>query len=319
VRKSLEEEIEAFLAFAGLERGLAENTMAGYQLDLTQFARFARGRGRAAWAEVEGADVADWLYSLSDGAYSNASLCRKLSSLRAFERFLTREGRLERSFMERVAGPKLRRAAPATLSVAEVGRLLEVPREDRPEGLRDRAIMELLYASGLRASELTALRLTQLDLDQGAVAVFGKGSKERAVPVGSRAREALRRYLEAGRPRLVRPRTASAVFLSNRGAAISRKTIWLNIRKYARAAGIEKPVKPHLLRHSFATHLLAGGADLRVIQELLGHADISTTQIYTAVEAERTRAAHQRYHPRRRMAGPPVEGRPAGAKGHEAR
>ncbi len=293
------EEIEAYLAFASLEKGLAENTVLSYQQDIEQFASFvAKKRGRNKWSQVESDDASDWIYMLSDKDYSNASLCRKLSALRMFVSYLLREEKISKSFLELVTGPKLRRKAPDALTIGEVERLLDAPDLTTPAGLRDRAILELLYSSGLRVSELCEAKLQQIDIANGAVKVYGKGSKERVVPMGFQAVIALSGYLDQGRPRLVKPITGSGCFLSNRGIPISRKTVWVLIKKYARKAGIEKPVKPHGLRHSFATHLLTGGADLRVIQELLGHADISTTQIYTSVEAERVATAHEEYHPR---------------------
>ncbi len=296
---NLLEEIEAYLAFASLEKGLAKNTVLSYQQDIQQFADFiSKTHGRRKWSEVVAGDASDWIYRLSDEDYSNASLCRKLSALRMFVSFLVREEKIEKSFLELVSGPKLRRKAPDALTVGEVERLLDAPDLTTPAGLRDRAILELLYSSGLRVSELCGVKLQQIDIANGAVKVYGKGSKERVVPMGFQAVIGLSGYLDQGRPRLVKPITGSGCFLSNRGVPISRKTVWVIIKKYARKAGIEKPVKPHGLRHSFATHLLTGGADLRVIQELLGHADISTTQIYTSVESERVSTAHEEYHPR---------------------
>ncbi len=293
------EGIDAFLAFAALEKGLSSNTIQGYQRDLEQFAAFAReSKKRVEWTQVEGSDASDWIYTLSEGDYSNASLCRKLSSLRMLCSFLLKEERVDRSFMELVAGPKLRRKAPDALTIGEMEALLDTPDLTTPLGLRDRAILELLYSSGLRVSELCGALLQQIDIANGAIKVYGKGSKERVVPMGFQAVIALSGYLEQGRPYLVKPKTGSACFLSNRGTPISRKTVWVLVKRYAEKAKIEKPVKPHGLRHSFATHLLTGGADLRVIQELLGHADISTTQIYTTVESERLKTAHEEYHPR---------------------
>ncbi len=295
----LQEAIEAYLAFASLEKGLSEHTTHGYQRDLKQFADFvADTRGRDDWREVVAQDVSDWIYQLSEESFSNASLCRKLSALRTFASYLLRENCIERSFTELATGPKLRRKTPDTLTIAEIEALLDAPDLTTPAGLRDRAILELLYSSGLRVSELCGSLLQQIDIASGAVKVYGKGSKERVVPMGFQAVIALSGYLEQGRPHFVRRHTGSGCFLSNRGTPISRKTVWFLLKKYAGKAGIEKPVKPHGLRHSFATHLLTGGADLRVIQELLGHADISTTQIYTSVESERVRTAHEEYHPR---------------------
>lgn len=291
-------EVDAFLAWIELEKGLAANTAESYQSDLAQCACFLRRRKVSGWREVDGSDVTDWLYSLSEKEYLASSLARKLTALRMFARFLVREGLREADFTELISAPKLVRNLPGTLTLEEVTRLLEAPDERSPHGLRDRAFLELFYSSGLRVSELCTLTLQQVDLDHGFLRVYGKGSKERVVPVGSKAVEALQAYLANGRPLLVKGKTGSELFISERGTAISRKTIWFLIKKHARAAGIEKPVKPHLLRHSFATHLLAGGADLRAIQELLGHANISTTQIYTAVEGSRLLEEHAQFHPR---------------------
>lgn len=296
----LRERLDAFLAFLELERGLSRNTLAAYQTDLLQFAEgLARG-GITNWNSVVGANVSDWLYRLSEGGVAVSSMARKLSAVRMLARYLVKEGVCRSDFTELVEGPKVVRKLPATLSVADMKKLLAAPTAGTPQALRDRAILELFYSSGLRVSELTGLNLQQIDLQQGFVRVFGKGSKERVVPVGSQAAEAVATYLAAGRPGLVKPRTGSAVFLSERGQAISRKTIWALIKGYAQKAGLPKSVKPHLLRHSFATHLLSGGADLRAIQEMLGHADIGTTQIYTAVETSRLTEQHSRYHPRGR-------------------
>lgn len=301
---NLLEGVDDFLAYLSLEKGLSENTLQGYESDLRQFLDRLQATSRpSSWREVTAADVSDWIYSLSEEDYSNASLCRKLSAVRAIDAFLLRDRSIEKSFTEIVVGPKLRRKAPFTLSIQEVDRLLRAPDETTPQGLRDRAMLELFYSSGLRVSELSGLQLQQIDLDLGALKVFGKGSKERVCPMGSKAVAAMDNYLRNGRPALVKAKTGSAVFLSARGTAISRKTVWFLVKKYTQAAGIDKPVKPHMLRHSFATHLLTGGADLRIIQELLGHADISTTQIYTTVEAERTRSAHEEFHPRSREMG----------------
>lgn len=300
---SLLEGVEDFFVYLSLEKGLSENTLEGYQSDLDQFlARLKKTSNPSSWKKVTAADVSDWIYALSEEDYSNASLCRKLSAVRALDSYLLREKLVAKSFTEIVVGPKLRRKAPFTLSIQEVERLLDAPDLTTPQGLRDRAMLELFYSSGLRVSELTGLMLQQIDLDLGGLKVYGKGSKERVCPMGSKAVAAIDNYLRNGRPSLVKPKTGSSVFLSARGTAISRKTVWFLVKKHTKAAGIDKPVKPHMLRHSFATHLLTGGADLRIIQELLGHADIATTQIYTSVEAERTKSAHDEFHPRSRNA-----------------
>lgn len=291
-------EVDAFLAWIELEKGLAVNTTESYQSDLVQCATFLDRQRIAGWLDVTGADVTDWLYSLSESHYLASSLARKLTALRMFARFLVRERIREDDFTELISAPKLARNLPGTLTAEEVTKLLEAPDPRTPHGLRDRAFLELFYSSGLRVSELCGLTLQQVDLENGFLRVYGKGSKERVVPVGSKAVEALQAYLANGRPALVKGKTGSELFISERGTGISRKTIWHWIKKHAKSAGIEKPVKPHLLRHSFATHLLAGGADLRAIQELLGHANISTTQIYTAVEGSRILDEHARFHPR---------------------
>jgi integrase/recombinase XerD len=291
-------DIEAFLGFISLERGLAKNTVAAYTRDLDQAAKYFSRHGAADWRAVTAAQAGAWVHSLSSARYTVASLSRKLTALRMLARFLVREKIRADDFTELLSGPKLVRRIPDTLSVGEVARLLAAPTGGDPRALRDRALLELFYSSGLRVSELAALMLQQVDLENGFIRVFGKGSKERVVPVGGKARDALAAYLVSGRPSLVKPRTGSQFFLNNRGAALSRVMLWMLVKKYAQRAGITKNVKPHGLRHSFATHLLTGGADLRAIQEMLGHASISTTQIYTAVEPGRLLAQHTKFHPR---------------------
>ena len=291
-------DIEAFLGFISLERGLSKNTVAGYRRDLDQAATYLAKHGAAGWREVTPTQAGAWIHSLTSARYQASSLARKLTALRMLARFLVREKIRDDDFTALIAGPKLARKLPGTLSEAEVGRLLAAPVGGDPRALRDRALLELFYSSGLRVSELAALALQQVDLENGFIRVFGKGSKERIVPVGGQARDALATYLASGRPHLVKPRTGSQFFLNNRGSALSRVMLWMLVKKYAQRAGIAKNVKPHGLRHSFATHLLTGGADLRAIQEMLGHASISTTQIYTAVEPGRLLAQHAKYHPR---------------------
>jgi len=299
---ALANDLDGFIGFLELERGLSPHTLSGYESDLRQCARFLARQGVRAWTEAEPAQLTDWIYSLSEEAFAVSSLARKLTALRTFARYLVRERLCERDFTELLVGPKLVRKIPGTLTPGEVGRLLAAPAGGDAYALRDRAMLELFYASGLRVSELAGLTLQQVDLDHGFVRVFGKGSKERVVPVGSKARDALAIYLVAARRFFVKPRTGSQLFLSERGTAISRKMLWVLIKKYAKLAGITRPVKPHLLRHSFATHLLSGNADLRAIQEMLGHANIGTTQIYTAVAPDRRITEHARFHPRNKAA-----------------
>ncbi len=296
------EPIEAFLGFMSLERGLAKNTVESYRRDLDQAATYFSNHGAADWRTVTADHATAWVHSLSSARYTVASLARKLTALRMLARYLLREKIRETDFTTLVSGPKLRRKIPQTLSEDEVARLIAAPTGTGPRDLRDRALLELFYSSGLRVSELAALTLQQVDLEHGFVRVFGKGSKERVVPLGGKASDALANYLAAGRPSLVKnKKTGSQFFLNNRGSALSRMGLWLIVKEHARRAGITKNVKPHALRHSFATHLLTGGADLRAIQEMLGHASISTTQIYTAVEPQRLVDHHAKFHPRNRQ------------------
>jgi integrase/recombinase XerD len=295
-------DIESFLGYIGLERGLSANTVVGYRRDLDQCAVYLARQGAADWRSVPPDLAAAWLRSLSAGDYTVASLARKLTALRGLARHLVRERQRADDFTALLAGPKLTRRMPGTLSTGEIARLLAAPSGGDARSLRDRAMLELFYSSGLRVSELAGLKLQQIDLENGFLRVFGKGSKERVVPVGGKAADAIATYLASGRPHLVKARTGSQLFLNNRGGALSRVALWMIVKKHAKRAGITTPVKPHALRHSFATHLLTGGADLRAIQEMLGHASISTTQIYTAVEPQRLLAHHAKFHPRNRAA-----------------
>lgn len=304
---ALDEPIRAFGNALTLERGRSDRTLEAYESDLRQCAAYLARHGVADWKAASPAQVMEWLYSLSldnGDDYTVASLARKLSALRMFARHLVRERVRGDDFTERLQGPKLVRHVPGTLSAGEIDALLAAPSGGDPHSLRDRAILELFYSSGLRVSELAGLMLQQVDLEGGFLRVFGKGAKERVVPVGGKAAAALAVYLASARPHFVKPKTGSQLFLSERGAALSRQMLWVLVKKYAKRAGITKVVKPHLLRHSFATHLLGGGADLRAIQEMLGHANIATTEIYTAVEEKRLLDQHARFHPRNQEPGP---------------
>jgi len=299
--EAFQKEINDFIDFLKLERGLSPHTQTGYRNDLDQCGAFLEARGEKSWRTVSSASVAAWIQSLSGEDYSVSSLARKLTALRVFARYLVVEGVRVDDFTALLTGPKLVRRIPGTLTATEVAKLLAAPSGGDALAIRDRAILELFYSSGLRVSELGGLTIQQIDLENGFLRVFGKGSKERVVPVGSRASEALASYLTAARSYFVKPRkTGSELFLSERGTGISRKMLWVLVKKYALRAGITKPVKPHLLRHSFATHLLSGGADLRAIQEMLGHANLATTQIYTAVDDQRLIGQHAKFHPRNR-------------------
>ncbi len=292
------EPLESFLAWLELERGLSVNTLQAYGRDLAQCVAFLSKAGVEDWAAVTPEHVSAWTASLSRAEFARSSQARKLSALRMLAKHLVRENVRKDDVTELLGAPKLSRKLPDVLTREEVERLLDAPSSTTAHGLRDRAILELFYSSGLRVSELCGILLQSIHLEDGYVRVFGKGSKERIAPIGSAAVKAVEDYLAGGRPHFVKPRTGSELFLSQQGRAISRKMVWVMIKEHARRAGIKKPIKPHLLRHSFATHLLEGGADLRAIQEMLGHADISTTQIYTSVQAARLADEHALYHPR---------------------
>jgi integrase/recombinase XerD len=293
--------IDDFLAYIELEKGLSRNTAKSYETDLKQAAHRLKRLGAVSWTKVTAKHLTGWLHWLSDEKFSESSQARKLAAVRMLCRHLVRERKREDDPSALLSGPKFRRKLPQILTPGEIDRLLAAPSGGDAYSIRDRAMLELFYSSGLRISELCGLSLQQVDLENGFVRVFGKGSKERVVPLGGKAREAIQTYVVSGRPRLVKPRTGSELFLSERGKGLSRKTLWVIVKNSARRAGIEKSVKPHLLRHSFATHLLGGGADLRSIQEMLGHASIGTTQIYTAVESTRLLDQHAKHHPRNKL------------------
>ena len=289
--------INEFLAWVQLEKGLSNNTIESYETDLNQCALFLDARGVGHWKEAKLDDYSAWMISLTDDNYAVASLARKLSALRMMIRYFVGEGELNENHTELLGNPKKRRSLPHCLTIPEVEKMLEAPDLSTPLGKRDRALLELMYGSGLRVSEICSIPVNAFDPDKGFARVFGKGAKERVVPVGSFAVEAVRNYLHGGRPFLSKEGTGGELFLSIRGKAISRKMVWVLVRQYAQKAGIEKKVSPHGLRHSFASHLLMGGADVRSVQEMLGHADIGTTQIYTHVGSERLLDEHANFHP----------------------
>jgi len=298
ISSGLIEPVESFLAWLELERGLSKNTLIAYTHDLAHFAQFLEQRKVTDWSQVDETTICSWTAHLGQSEYARSTQARKLSAVRMLARHLVREGVRKNDFTELASAPKLSRKLPEVLTYKELKCLLEAPSTATPHGLRDRAILELFYSSGLRVSELCEVPLQSVNLDEGYIRVLGKGAKERIAPIGSAAVTAVRNYLATGRPRFVKAKTGSELFLSQQGRAISRKMVWVMIRQHAAKVGIKKPIKPHLLRHSFATHLLEGGADLRTIQEMLGHSDISTTQIYTSVQANRLADEHALYHPR---------------------
>jgi integrase/recombinase XerD len=301
-------EAERFLDHLAVERGLSEHTLAAYRRDLRRYAAFLATRGVTTAVEVDEPMVRSFLASLSasthgDGEpYRATSVARTLSAVRSFHRFLLREGVTDRDPAAGVARPRLPRSLPRPLPADDVRRLLEAPDATTPAGLRDRAILELLYGSGLRISELTGLDVDDVDPEAGSVRVLGKGGKEREVPVGSFARDAVAAYLTRGRPALAGASSRGALFLNARGGRLSRQSCARLLAGHVRRAGIDRRVTLHTLRHSFATHLLEGGADVRVVQELLGHASVATTQIYTLVTTRHLRDVYERSHPRARRA-----------------
>jgi len=289
---------EQFQDYLTFERGLSERTTTAYGRDLARWAEFLAGRDVRDPGSVTPAHLRDWVFGLKDAGLAPSSIRRAQSAVRTYYAFLLAEGSVAADPTERLESPKLGRRLPDFLTREETEALLDAPNPDAPLYWRDRAILELLYATGVRVSELAELPLAALDLDEGFLTVFGKGSKERLVPVGAPALRALTRYLREVRPTLDRGRGKGRVFLNTRGTALSRVAVWTLVKGSARRAGIRRKVSPHTLRHTFATHLLEGGADLAAVQELLGHADISTTQIYTHVDREYLREVHRRYHPR---------------------
>lgn len=290
--------VEQFVDHLAFDRGLADRTLEAYRRDLERFLEFLASRGVAAPEAIESGDLREYVYHLKDRGLAPSTIRRAQSALRTYFSFLLTEGVVEDDPTERIESPRVGRRLPDVLTRDEVLALLEAPDPERDLYWRDRAILELFYATGMRVSELVGLPLTALDLEEGFCSVFGKGSKERLVPVGRQARAALERYLREVRPRLDRGEGEGIVFLSHFGRPLSRMGVWKLVKEAADAAGIEKKVSPHTLRHTFATHLLEGGADLVAVQELLGHADISTTQIYTHLDREYLRDVHRRFHPR---------------------
>jgi integrase/recombinase XerD len=295
-----------FLAYLELERGLSRNTLSAYRSDLLQFGAFLDRRGLAA-TEAKHGDLAAFLSELADGPtpVAAATIGRKVACLRSFYRHLRREGIIEHDPTAELRGPRKSQRLPRVLSRDEVARLLREPKGTDPRALRDRALLEIMYACGLRASEATGLNLEDVDLEEGVVRARGKGSKERLVPIGRQAVGALRVYCRRGRPALLGAgvdragaRASSQLFLNRRGSGLTRQGLYKIVQGHARGAGLAERMSPHTLRHTFATHLLAGGCDLRSLQEMLGHADLSTTQVYTHLSAERLKDAYFSAHPR---------------------
>lgn len=282
-----------------LEDGLSRNTLDSYRRDLNKFADWLQKQRGCGIAATTHADIQGFLAHLVGGEKAKAtSTSRAISSLKRFFRYLLRQNRISTDPTLQIDTPKLPRSLPKSLTEADVELLLEAPDVGTPLGMRDRTMLEVLYASGLRVSELVNLRVAQVSLDMGVTRVMGKGSKERLVPLGEVALDWVRRYLAEARPALLAGKLSDALFVTQRGEAMTRQMFWYLIKKHAKQGGLHKPLSPHTLRHAFATHLLNHGADLRVVQMLLGHSDISTTQIYTHVARERLKQLHAQHHPR---------------------
>jgi integrase/recombinase XerD len=290
--------VERYLGRLRVEGGLATNTLEAYRRDLARWQWFLVRRGARVGAGISQQTLMEFLASLKQEKLAAASVARIVSALRGWYRFLVGEGLADRNPVRDLAPARRERRLPKTLTLQQVTALLDLPAHPSREDRRDRTMLELLYASGLRVSELVGLEVSQVDFAVGCVRVRGKGSKERLVPMGESARERLVDYLEHVRPDFLKGRASRMLFVSRRGAALTRQAFWKLLRRRARRAGIAKTISPHVLRHSFATHLLEGGADLRSVQAMLGHASIATTQIYTHVERGRLKQVHQRYFPR---------------------
>lgn len=289
--------IEAFLDACWAERGLSGNTLRAYRSDLRALALYLDRHGSSV-REARRADLLAYLASRVESGIKSRTAARMLSSIRRFYAYLRRRGETADDPAERIDNPKLNRPLPKSLTEAEVTTLLSAPDVENDLGLRDRAMLEVLYATGLRVSELVELRCEQLSLQQGVVRVVGKGDRERLVPLGDEAQHWVERYLDRARPALLNGALTPELFVTRRRHGMTRQAFWYVIRRYAKATGIRKSLSPHMLRHSFATHLINGGADLRVVQMLLGHRDLTTTQIYTQVAREGLKRLHEDHHPR---------------------
>lgn len=289
---------EDFLHFLQIERGLADNTLISYNRDLTNYLQHQEERlNKTNWNDVLRNDILFFLYELKDTGKSTSTISRHISSIRSFHQFLVREQLVTHDASVHIEKPRKDRTLPDVLSQDEMNRLLDIP-ETKPLDLRTKAMLELLYATGLRVTEMIELKTSDVHLMMGFVQCFGKGSKERIVPLGDTAKQAIEKYLDNGRPELVKAQPTKTLFVNQHGRPLTRQGFWKILRKKSLEAGITKNITPHTLRHSFATHLLENGADLRIVQEMLGHEDISTTQIYTHVTKSRLKDMYQKHHPR---------------------
>jgi tyrosine recombinase XerC len=295
---TIEEQLQRYITHLQVEKDASPYTLRNYEHEIRQFLDFLKDEEVDSWDEVDRQILRRYLLWLRKEGYVEASMARRLSELRSFCRYLVQEGELESNPMEVVSSPKVPKRLPRYLRVEEIEALLNAPDISTPQGQRDRAILEILYAAGIRLSELVALNLSDLNFSKGQMLVWGKGGKERVVLLGDPAVRALRTYINDGRTELLGKKTAKALFLNRFGGRLSRRSIGLILDKYSKLSGLWKKVTPHLLRHTFATHMLEGGADLRAVQELLGHAQPTTTEIYTHVTPSRLREVYMKSHPR---------------------
>ena len=293
----MNELVNLFLDYLSVECGLAANSVKAYRRDLALFCTYLTARKKPGFGAVRARDIVGFMTHEKARGLAANSISRELAAIRMLFKFLTVEGKVPKNVASTLESPHLWRRLPDVLDVADVEALLDAPDTTKPFGIRDRAILEVMYATGARVSETADLRLDGVNFDFRFLRCFGKGSKERVVPIGARAVDALKAYVGQVRPKLDR-RGGPLLFLSKSGRRLGRENIWALVRKHALAAGLRKKVSPHTLRHSFATHLLQGGADLRSVQEMLGHANIATTQIYTHVDKDRLKAVHKKFHPR---------------------
>lgn len=294
----MKENLGLFLDFISIEKGLSKNTLSAYRRDLEKYLNFLEKKKLKSLDLVRRNDIMDFLLKERDRGLSPSSVSREQVAIRMLHRFLSQEGRLKEDVTDVLEAPKLWKHLPECLSVQEVERLIKTPNTRKPSGVRDQACLELMYATGLRASEVASLKAGNINFEAGILRVIGKGDKERVVPIGKTARKSVERYLNQVRPKWLGNKAEDTLFISHMGQRLSRQSIWGLVKKHAKAAGIRKKIYPHIFRHSFATHLLENGADLRVVQELLGHSDISTTQIYTHIEKSRLKGIHAKFHPR---------------------
>jgi integrase/recombinase XerD len=290
--------IENFISYLSIERGLAANTLVAYRHDLTKYTGHLQTQGIQAPQQIVRDNITQYIYDLKKGGLSANSISRNLAAIKMFHRFLLRENLVHEDPTHLVETPKMWKRVPDVLSQIEIESIINAAQGKGWQQVRDKAILELFYASGMRVSELVQLKIENVNLEIGYVRCIGKGSKERIIPIGKNAREAVQRYIDIVRTPSAKANLSSHLFLSRLVKPISRQSIWKLIKFYAKKAKIKKTIKPHTLRHSFATHLLEHGADLRSVQEMLGHSDISTTQIYTHVDRERLRTIHKQFHPR---------------------